>query len=142
MNAEPVIVEATLHAPVEKVWKALTDRNEMQNWYFDLAEFKAEKGFAFEFASPDNEGKTFLHKCVVTEVIPLKKLTYSWRYEGYAGNSYVTFELDAQADYTCITVTHTALETFPQDEPAFAKQNFQMGWTQIIRTSLKNYVEG
>ena len=46
-NAEPVIKEVLLNAPASKVWKAITDKNEMKQWYFDLAEFKPEVGFEF-----------------------------------------------------------------------------------------------
>ncbi len=36
MDHKPVILEILLNAPVKKVWKALTDKNEMKIWYFDL----------------------------------------------------------------------------------------------------------
>ncbi len=42
---EPIIVERTFNAPVARVWTALTDVNEMRQWYFDLKEFKSEIGF-------------------------------------------------------------------------------------------------
>ena len=45
MKTEPIILERTLDAPVSKVWKAITDKNEMKQWYFNLADFKAEIGF-------------------------------------------------------------------------------------------------
>ncbi len=47
--AEAIIMERTLDAPVAKVWKALTDVDQMREWYFDLKEFKPEIGFEFEF---------------------------------------------------------------------------------------------
>ena len=37
--AEAIIVERTFDAPVERVWTALTDVNEMAQWYFDINEF-------------------------------------------------------------------------------------------------------
>ena len=42
--SDPIIVERTYNAPIEKVWNAITDREEMKKWYFELAEFKAEPG--------------------------------------------------------------------------------------------------
>ena len=44
-----VVIERTFNAPVPRVWKALTDVEEMRRWYFDLKEFKPEVGFEFEF---------------------------------------------------------------------------------------------
>lgn len=140
MKNEPFIIERTYHAPVTKVWKAITDKNEMKEWYFDIAEFKPEVGFEFHFSAGTAE-KKYLHLCKITEVIPGKKLSYSWRYDGYPGNSEVTFELFAEGDNTRLKLTHTGLETFPQDDPAFAVQSFASGWTQIIGTSLPAFVE-
>ena len=67
--AETVIIERTLNASVARVWKALTEANEMRIWYFDLKEFKPEVGFEFEFAV-EHEGRSYHHLCKVTEVIP------------------------------------------------------------------------
>jgi uncharacterized protein YndB with AHSA1/START domain len=139
-NAKPFEITRMLNAPIEKVWKAITETNEMKKWYFDLAEFKPEVGFQFQFSGGPPE-KSYLHLCEVTEVIKGKKLTYSWRYDGYAGNSFVTFELFEEGDKTRLTLTHVGLETFPADNPHFDKKNFEMGWTHIIGKSLPEYFE-
>src|SRR6185369_6683896 len=89
---EPLIIERTYATPIAKVWKAITNNEDMKHWYFDLAEFRPEVGFEFEFTGgPDD--RLYLHKCKVTEVVPNKKIAYTWRYEGYEGNSKVIFEL-------------------------------------------------
>jgi uncharacterized protein YndB with AHSA1/START domain len=138
MENKPIIVERKYNAPISKVWKAITDKEEMKQWYFDLAEFKPEVGFKFQFMG-GTEDNQYLHLCEVTEVIPEKKLTYSWRYDGYEGNSFVTFELFEERGETRLKLTHRGLESFP-DNPDFAKTNFEMGWDQIINTSLKDYL--
>jgi uncharacterized protein YndB with AHSA1/START domain len=137
--AEPIVMERTFTAPVARVWKALTDVGEMKEWYFDLKEFKAEVGFEFEF-TVEHEGMTYHHLCKITEVIPQRKLAYTWRYKGHEGNSLVTFELSADGDKTRLKLTHEGLETFPKT-PSFARKNFVEGWTQIIGSSLKDFVE-
>ncbi len=83
----------------------------------------------------------YLHLCKITEVIPRKKLQYSWRYDGYEGNSFVTFELFAEGNKTRLKLTHEGLETFPISNPDFAKENFVEGWTYLIGTSLKEFAE-
>lgn len=137
--AEVVVVERTFSAPVARVWKALTDVEEMREWYFDMKEFKPEVGFEFEFIM-EHEGMRYHHLCKVTEVIPQKKLAYTWRYKGHEGNSVVTFALFADGDKTRLELTHEGLETFPKT-PSFARKNFLEGWTQIIGSSLKEFVE-
>jgi len=137
--AESVIVERTLNAPVTRVWKALTDVDQMREWYFDLKEFKPQVGFEFEF-SVEHEGTTYHHLCRVTEVIPEKKIAYTWRYKSEPGDSLVTIELFAEGDNTRLKLTHTGIESFPRT-PAYARKNFEQGWTAIIGTELKQFVE-
>ncbi len=137
---EPLVVERTFDAPVALVWKALTDKEDIRQWSFDIREFAPVVGFEFQFYGGD-EGAKYSHRCRVTEAIPNKRLAYTWRYEGYAGDSLVTFELFAQGSNTRVRLTHAGLETFPK-LPAFAKANFVAGWTEIVGTSLKDFVEG
>ncbi|MFA6469325.1 MAG: SRPBCC domain-containing protein [Bacteroidota bacterium] len=140
MEHKPFIIERSYTASVEQVWKAITDSGEMKQWYFDLPGFRAEIGYTFEFFGGPPE-KQYRHLCTVTEVIPNKKLTYSWRYDGYAGNSFVTFELFDEGNATRVKLTHAGLESFPKENPDLAKQNFAMGWTDIIGRSLKEFLE-
>jgi uncharacterized protein YndB with AHSA1/START domain len=136
---EAVVIERTFNAPVARVWKALTDVDEMRVWYFDLKEFKPKAGLEFEF-TVEHEGARYHHLCKITQVIPQKKIAYTWRYAGEKGDSLVTFELFADGNKTRLKLTHEGLETFPK-LPAYASTNFEKGWTEIIGSSLKQYVE-
>ncbi len=84
MNNTPFVIERTCAAPPELVWQAISDKNHMKNWYFNLTAFEARPGFIFEFSAGE-EGKEYLHHCEVTEAVPRKKLVYTWRYPGYEG---------------------------------------------------------
>jgi uncharacterized protein YndB with AHSA1/START domain len=137
---QPFIIERVYNASIQRVWKAITDKDQMKQWYFDLPEFRPEVGFEFQFEGGDKD-KSYLHLCKVTEVVAGRKLTYSWRYDGYEGISFVTFELFPEGDQTRLKLTHEGLETFPASNPSFAKQNFVMGWTDIVGKNLKEFVE-
>lgn len=134
-------LERVFNAPVSTVWKALTEKNLMKLWYFDLAEFKPEVGFEFRFYGGPEDGIQYLHVCQVTEEVFENKLVYSWRYEGYAGISYLSFELISQGENTLLKLTHEGLDSFPQDNPDFAIGNFAEGWNQIINFYLKDFLE-
>ena len=136
---DAVVLERTFDAPIERVWNALTDVEQMRQWYFDLKEFKAEPGFEFEFVV-EHDGNKYHHLCKVTEAVPQKKIAYTWRYKGEPGDSLVTFELFANGDKTRLKLTHEGLETFPKT-PAYARKNFEAGWTAIIGSELKQFVE-
>ena len=139
MNTEPFVIERTYNVPVDKVWQAITDKDKMKQWYFTLDEFKPKVGFEFRFTGGSKE-KTYLHICTITEVIPGKKLTHTWTYDGYPGHSFVTFELFEEGDKTRLKLTHAGIGSFPAEKD-FALESFTKGWTQIIGTSLKEYLE-
>ncbi len=141
MNTQPIIIEQEYNALPAKVWKALTDVAEMRNWYFDLPEFRPEPGFNFQFTGGPDDGVQYLHLCEVIEMVPEKKLTYSWRYDGYEGNSFVTFELIGEGEKTKLKLTHIGLESFPQENADFAVTNFEKGWHDIIHKNLREYLE-
>ena len=61
---------------IEKVWNAITDKDEMKKWYFDLAEFKPEPGFEFQFYGEGKQGEKFLHLCKSDRSNSKEKLTY------------------------------------------------------------------
>lgn len=141
MKNDSLIVERTFDAPPARVWKAITDKNDMKQWYFDLADFRPVAGFEFQFLGGEEGKKQYLHLCKVMEVIPGSKITYSWRYDGYEGVSYVTFELFPEGNKTRLKLTHEYLETFPANNPDLARERFAEGWNYIVHTSLKEFLE-
>ena len=140
MNNEPIIVERTLDAPAFMVWQAITNLEQMKQWYIRPEAFKPEVGFEFRFLD-GNEEKKYLHICKVIEVIAGKKISYTWRYDGYASDTLVTFELFEEGDKTRVKLTHAGVETFPASNPELSKDNHAEGWAYLVGKALKNFVE-
>ena len=140
MKNSAFVIEQTYRAPNSLVWEAISNKDEMRLWYFDLPEFKPLVGCEFRFMGGPSEERQYKHICQVTEVLPDKKIAYTWRYDGYEGNTLVTFELFKDDGQTRLKLTHEGLETFPADNPDFAKENFAEGWTWLIGTSLKEFL--
>ena len=134
----PLIKEFNYNVPIEKVWEALTDKDKMKQWYFSqLLEFEPIVGFKFQF---DDNSAEYQKEWIVTKIVEGKTLAHSWAYKGYPGSSEVTFELSEEGDRTRLKLTHTGLASFPRD-PHFARQRFEDGWNQIIKTNLKKHLE-
>lgn len=138
MEVKPFEIEQIVDAPIEAVWSAITDKDEMRQWYFDLSDFKAEKGFQFEFAGKGNEGQDYIHHCTVIEADALKKLSYSWTYKGIEGYSVVSFELQKEGEKTIVKLIHSGIESFPK-HPDFASESFAKGWSMLIGELLPEY---
>src|SRR5262249_47991225 len=106
-----VVIERTYNASVERVWQAITDPEQMRQWYMPLNDFRPEVGFETEF-DVNGKGKIFPHIWKVTEVVPNKKISYEWKFANYPGNSVVTFELTKLGAKTKLTLTHIGLDSF------------------------------
>lgn len=140
VTSQPLVKEAVYNAPANRVWAAITDNNQMKEWYFKMNAFKPEVGFEFTFAGCNEEGVEYVHLCKVLEVVPNKKLVHSWTYKDYPGYSEVAWELFEEGDKTRLRLTHTGLDSFP-DTPSFKRESFNQGWTEILGTMLWNYLE-
>ncbi|MDD4971247.1 MAG: SRPBCC domain-containing protein [Paludibacter sp.] len=137
----PLIIEQTYSASINKVWNAITDENQMRKWYFDtMKSFKPVVGFETEFNVPSN-GKDYLHIWKVTEVVPEKKITYNWKFGGYPGESLVSFEILKENNLTKIKLMEVGIESFPQNNPDFTRESWTEGWNYFICKRLKEYLE-
>jgi len=142
-NEELVVrIERIFNAPVEKVWSAITDINQMRAWYFpQLEDFKPEKGFETQF-NVHHDGKDFMHLWKVNEVVPLRKISIEWMYAGYPGTSMVSFEIFPAADKTRLVLTHEGIESFmPAIYPELGRKNFANGWAAFMDKGLKEFLE-
>ena len=137
----PLIVVQLYDASITKVWKAITDENQMKEWYFEtMNSFKPVVGFETEFNVRDND-KDYLHIWRVTEVIPEEKISYTWRFGGYSGESLVTFEVSREDKLTKLKLTEVGIESFPQDNPGFTRESWKDGWSYLICNRLKEFLE-
>lgn len=141
MNTDPIIVEQTFNVPIAVVWRAITDKHQMRQWFFEpMIDFKPEVGFETQF-DVLCEGQNYLHQWKVTEVVSERRIVYDWRYEGYPGESSVMWELTETPGGTKLVFTHKGSETFPPDNPVFSRENGVAGWTCLVRERLKDFLE-
>ena len=136
----PFVIERVFDAPADRVWQALTNKEEIRHWSFDIAEFEPEEGFDFMF-SGGKDGKEFIHFCRVTEVIPEKKLVYTWRYENVYGITHVTWELFPEGKKTRLRLTHEGLEKLAHAGAPWARGNFEAGWNSIFDKGLRSWLQ-
>jgi len=134
----PFVLDHVYNAPLQEVWQALTEKEKMKQWYFpQLLTFEPVAGFKFTFK---DDGSPYKKEWTVTDVINNRKLAHTWVYKGYPGVSEVTFELFPEGDHTRLRLTHTGLESFPND-PHFARDRFEGGWATILGINLNKFLE-
>ena len=91
--------EVVLEAPVEEVWSALTDPEQLEEWFANDEELALEPGGDGIFRWDDGEER----HAVVEEVDPERRFTFTWDDEGR-----VEIELEEVDGGTRVLVTETA----------------------------------
>lgn len=140
---ETVTVTHTFDSPLDKVWHALSDGNELKKWYFPVQNYVFEIGKEFTFYESDSS-HNYLHQCQFLNIIPKQLIEYSWAHPNQSkGSSVVKWEFqDEGGTKTKLTLTHSGIENFADAGPDFSKANYEMGWNAIVKTTLRNYLYG
>ncbi len=141
LRDEPIVVEQEFDAPLETVWKAITETSQMQQWFFsEMKEFDPTPGFETRFVV-EFGGQDYVHLWRLTEVIPEKRIVYDWQYEDRPGQGLVSWELAKTPNGTHLKLTNCGLESFSQDDPAFTRESCEAGWQFFVNQRLKSWVD-
>jgi uncharacterized protein YndB with AHSA1/START domain len=94
--------EVVLDSPPAEVWEALTDPEQLEEWFANDVEFDLERGGVFRWDDGD------VRHAVVEEVDAGRRLAIRWWKPGGAEESEVTFTLEAIPAGTRLVVAETA----------------------------------
>jgi uncharacterized protein YndB with AHSA1/START domain len=124
-EALAVVVEREIPHPPEKIWRALTQANLIEEWLMKN-DFKPDVGHRFSLRG-DWGG---VLDCEVLAVEPHKKLSYTWNFDDPANGlkSVVTWTLTPTATGTRLRMEQSG---FRPDQP----QNYQgakYGWQKFF----------
>ncbi|MDO5654994.1 MAG: SRPBCC domain-containing protein [Flavobacteriaceae bacterium] len=140
-DIDPVQISARIHAPINRIWNALTQPALMRQWYFDIDREQLQDGDTFQFYEPGDENK-FLHECLILEMNEPEKFRHTWTYPLLSkGSSTVNWDLEAHDDETEVIITHEGIHHLYDGGDGIAKENFINGWKEILNVSLRNFVE-
>ena len=131
-----VVDEVFPHAP-ETIWKALTTGALVSRWLMAPTGFEAVVGNRFTYQTTCGGAWDGVIHCEVLEIIPNKRLSYSWKggHEGNVGygarlDTVVTFTLSRVAEGTRVRLVHTGF-VLPKNETAF--RSMGEGWKKVVR---------
>lgn len=136
----PIVVETTVPAPRAEVWHALTDPARMRRWLFaEMHDFEAVTGFetGFDVAF---DGRGYPHRWTVLDVEHEQAMRWRWRYDGYPGDSVVTWRVDDVPGGTRVRVEHEGWDTFPEADPAFGWEATRAGWAYFVQERLPAFL--
>lgn len=126
--------EIVIDAPPAKVWGHITDPDKIAGWLMPT-DFAAEVGRGFSMHCGTQGPITG----EVTEVIPLKKLVYTWTSALIKAETTVTITLTEENGKTRLVLEHSGWQTPPTDPEVVDEHD--KGWAKHLR-SLQDEVAG
>ena len=142
---QSIVVEYDLPASPQKVWRVLTEPKLLEAWLMPN-DIRAEVGHQFNFRAQPVAGWDGVVYCEILEVIPFRRLVYTWRggsntVQGYGQqlNTIVTWELTPVANGgTLFRLEHSGF-----DPDSYAFKMLGQGWrgkvaeriTQVLSTA-------
>ena len=136
----PIEKKLTVNAPVNRVWEALTDPNELQKWMMMSTNFEPETGKDFTFQADASEEWDGVFKCNVKEVVENKKLSYSWDTAFINAETLVEIELTKNGDKTELSLVHSGWDKMAANQEE-TRNSHSEGWDLRFGQKLKEVVE-
>ena len=118
--------EIVIEAPVSKVWEHITDPKKIAGWLMPN-DFEAAVGAKF-FLDCQHLQKIL---CVVKEIVPNRKLVYSFSSKEIKVETLVTITLVQEGKSTRLTLVHSGWDALPPSEQNVA-DNYDGGWGEHL----------
>ncbi len=137
---EPLSVERSIWiaAPRERVWQAITDSQQLQEWWGDYWEISSlEVGATVKFGEVDDP-----MSATIDVLDPPRQFTLLWppQPQYHSIKIFTTFVLAEEKDGTRITVTETGFEALPDDIRQTRFDQTAKGYGQVLE-ALKGLLE-
>jgi uncharacterized protein YndB with AHSA1/START domain len=146
---DEIIGEVEIKAPIERVFAALSSRDQLIRWFTDpgcpteVWEFEARAGGRWRFVTADggkpvNGVTQFEAEGEIIEIEPPHRLIYSWAanwHQDPARKTIVRWDLTSTPEGTIVKVTHSGLAG-----DSVAHQDYSGGWIGVLE-SLRTFSE-
>ena len=131
-------VSRTLHAPVDEVWRVLTDARKVGSLFMgSTVETNFHVGSPITFRG-EFKGKAYEDKGEILDVHKGRRLSFS-HYSGMSGapdkpENYhvVTFDLDPQREATRVTLTQSNLTGGVRPSDVTHKADYEKTWSAVL----------
>jgi uncharacterized protein YndB with AHSA1/START domain len=111
-----ILIERIFNAPRDRVWRAMTERDLVAQWWgrgnkLDIEKFEVERGGHWRFVEHAKEGSTGFEGRY-REVVPQERIVMTFEWDGMPGHVIVqTMELQDLADGRTKMVTTSLFHT-------------------------------
>lgn len=127
-----LVLECVYPAPIEHVWRAITDSALLREWLMEN-DFSPVLGTRCEFRMKPQPGFNGIIQCEVLEVSQPRRLVYTWDGGGMWGRTTLTWTLDPCEQGTRLRLEHRGFEGF---RPFVLSLMMGSGWKKKLTTTV------
>jgi uncharacterized protein YndB with AHSA1/START domain len=133
-----IVLDAVYPYPPERVWRALTDPQELASW-LTPGDFAPRVGHRFQFRAKPQWGWRGIVDCEVLEVDPPRRLSYTWQGDEKGQVTTVTWTLEPVSDGTRLVLEHTGFRGL---SGWFHKRILGSGWKGMLAKTIRDVLDG
>jgi uncharacterized protein YndB with AHSA1/START domain len=141
-GADRIVVRAEIDAPREHVWRALTEEEQVAEWWGDYVSLDARPGGHLTERWTDADGREVLTSGEVVRMSAPRTIELRWADEDWDEPTGVLWRLDEAASGTTrLTLEHSGWEAFPPSTREELIRTHALGWSRLV-TNLAAYSAG
>lgn len=141
-----IIKSTEIHAPIEKVWSAITDSKKFGEWFGARIDqnFKAGELSSWQMITPGHEH--FKWETRIKKIKPMTYFSMTWPCGAEQGQdeteknwTLVEFQLEETITGTKVTITESNFENVPENRRSQAFRDNTGGWEHQIKNLLQYF---
>lgn len=126
---DKLVKEQTYNHPIDKVWKAITEKEQISKWFIH-SDFEAKEGYDYTFTATEEHGSTQIHGTVL-KADPYT-LVYTWKVGDAPLHTTVTWHLESIGSQTKLTLEHAGISQFDRETAEQMLGHFGKGWDACL----------
>ena len=133
IGTDRIVVCAEIDASRDRVWRALTEEEQIAEWWGGYVSLDARPGGRLTERWTDASGREMVTSGEVVRLIAPRTLELSWADDDWDEPTLVLFQLEEEvADVTRLTLEHSGWEAFPRSLCEELVRAHASGWSRHV----------
>ncbi len=131
-GTDQIVICAQINVPRDRVWRALTEEEQIAEWWGGYVSLDARPGGRLTERWTDSGGREVVTSGEVVRLNAPQTLELTWADDDWDESTRVLFQLEEAADGTHLTLEHSGWEAFPSSLREELIRAHASGWSQHV----------
>ncbi|MFS4460483.1 SRPBCC family protein [Bdellovibrio sp. HCB2-146] len=141
-KSSDIELSVKIYATSAEIWSALTDKDELEEWWSEGVTLEPKVGGKFREAWEDDRGTSQLATGKVLAVKAKNEIRFTWREKDWPqeASTECLIQIEDQKSHRVLSVVHTGWNKLPEGKRAKLINDFKVGWGYHLQ-ELKSYLD-